>query len=128
MKLQEKLMLLGLTTLVVGGVVYTRVFIEKRNREELREIAYEIAFTWREKLDLSIKQTIQLERIIIIYTIRKNQILNADIPELAKIKKLQKVQIKEHKELRKILTIEQFEAYVGINKKIPNKVMDSLSA
>src|SRR5690606_15056517 len=110
------------------GFVYSQIFIHEKNRKDLREIARELAFSWRERLDLNEKQTRILEDIIIEFTIRKNNIINSDAPSQAKIQKLQKVQRREHRNLRKLLDDTKFDAYLGVNKNIPNKIMDSLSA
>lgn len=127
MTLKNKLIVLGLTTIAVGGFAYSQVFIRKKNRKDLILIAREIAFTWKEKLGLTLEQTQLLENIIIEFTIRKNEIINADKPEQEKIRRLQMVQVKEHNKLRKIFSKTEFDSYVGINRRIPNDIMDSLS-
>ncbi len=127
MKLKDRILLLGLSFILVGGFVYSQIFIHNRNRKELLDIAREIALNWKEKLGLNLEQTSKLEDIIIEFTIFKNEIINSAIPESEKIVKLQKIQRREHKNLQKILSESQFENYIGINKKIPNKIMDSQS-
>lgn len=126
MKFQNRLILLGVTAIAVGGFVYSQIFIHEKNRKDLREIARDIANNWKEKLDLTPAQTDVLENIIIEFTIRKNEIINSDAPSPIKIRKLQKVQRREHRDLKKVLNEEKFKAYVGLNKKIPHKIMDSL--
>ena len=126
MKFQNRLILLGVTAIAVGGFVYSQIFIHEKNRKDLREIARDIANNWREKLDLTPVQTDVLENIIIEFTLRKNEIINSDAPSPIKIRKLQKVQRREHRNLKKVLNEEKFQTYVGLNKKIPNKIMDSL--
>ncbi|HSP40905.1 MAG TPA: hypothetical protein VLN46_05685 [Gillisia sp.] len=128
MTLQNRFVLLGLTAIAVGGFVYSQIFIHEKNRKDLREIARELAISWKERLDLNEKQTSILEDIIIEFTIRKNNIINSDAPSQAKIQKLQKIQRREHRNLRKLLDDTKFDAYLGVNKNIPNKLMDSLSA
>ncbi|CAM4267264.1 hypothetical protein [Gillisia limnaea] len=127
MKLKDRILLLGLSCILVGGFVYSQIYIHNRNRKELLDIAREIAFNWKEKLGLNPEQTSELVEIIIKFTIFKNEIINSDNPESEKIAKLQKIQSREHKNLLKILSESQFENYIGINKKIPNKIMDSQS-
>lgn len=127
MTIQNRLILLGLTLLAIGGFVYSQIFIHEKNIKELREIARELALNWKEKLDLTEDQTRTLENIIIEFTIMKNEIINSDASENTKIKRLQKVQRREHKNLKKVLDDTKFGAYTGINKSIPNNVMDSLS-
>lgn len=127
MKLQNRILLLGLSTILVGGFVYSQIFIHNKNRKELKDIAREIALNWKEKLGLTPHQTSKMENLIIEYTIFKNEIINSTGPGKVKIARLQKIQRREHKNLRKILDEDQFETYVGINKKIPNRIMDSES-
>ena len=127
MTLKNRILLIGLSSILVGGFVYSQIFIHNRNRKELLDIAREIALNWKEKLGLNPKQISKLEDIIIQFTILKNEVINSDIPESEKIAELQKIQRSEHKNLQKILSESQFENYIGINKKIPNKVMDSQS-
>lgn len=127
MTLQNRLVLLGFTAIAVGGFVYSQIFIHEKNRKDLREVARELALSWKQRLDLNERQTRVLEDIIIEFTIRKNNIINSDAPSQSKIQKLQKVQRREHRNLRKLLDETKFDAYVGVNKNIPNKIMDSLS-
>lgn len=126
MTIQKRLILSGIATIMVGGFVFSQIFIHNKNRRELRDIARELAYSWKEKLHLTTQQTSMLEDIIIAFTIRKNEIINSNIPYAVKIKKLQQIQVKEHKSLRKFLSDTEFEEYIGTNKKIPNPIMDSL--
>lgn len=127
MNLQKRILLLGLSSFVIGGFVVSQIYIHKKNRKELTDIAREIAQNWKEKLDLTKEQAAYLENNIIEFTIRKNEIINSDAPQKNIISRLQKIQLREHKNLKKILTEPQFEAYTGINKIIPNSIMDSMS-
>ncbi|MCM4159008.1 hypothetical protein FHG64_01935 [Antarcticibacterium flavum] len=128
MKKESRILLLGLAAITVGGFVYSQIYIHEQSRREIKEIANELALAWQEKLDLTLEQKLRLEDLIITYTIRKNAIINDSIPEYRKIQKLKKVQVKEHRNLKKILSDSQFNAYVGINKKIPDTIIDSVSA
>jgi PP-loop superfamily ATP-utilizing enzyme len=127
MKLQNRIFLLGLSVALTGGFVFSQIYIHEKNRKELREVAREIALNWKDKLGLSEEQTLLLEDIIIEFTIIKNEIIKSSQEKQAIIQNLQKVQVREYKNLRKILSEPQFDAYVGINKKIPNEFMNSLS-
>lgn len=127
MKLQNRILLLGLSSILIGGFVYSQVFIHNKNRKELKDIAREIALNWKEKLNLTPLQTSKLEDLIIEYTIFKNEIINSTGPGEVKIARLQKIQRREHNKLRKIFNETQFETYIGINKRIPNRIMDSQS-
>jgi len=127
MKLQNRIFLLGLAATLVGGFVFSQIYIHEKNRKELREVAREIALNWKGKLGLSEEQTLLLEDIIIEFTIIKNEIIKSQQEKQAIIQNLQRVQVREYKNLRKILSEPQFEAYVGINKKMPGQLTNSLS-
>ncbi len=128
MKLQNRIFLLGLAAALVGGFVFSQIYIHEKNRKELREIAREIALNWKDKLGLSEEQTLLLEDIIIEFTIIKNEIIKSQQEKQAIIQNLQRVQVREYKNLRKILSESQFEAYIGINKKMPAHFTNSLSS
>ena len=121
MKLQERIALIGAAGILVAGFVYSQIYIHKRNREELEEIARELAFTWKQKLDLDHEQTLLMEDVIIAYTIRKNEVLNSGVNEDSLIRRLQAIQRNEHKKLKKILTEEQFEKYIKVSKGLTQK-------
>jgi len=127
MKLQNRIFLLGLTVALVGGFVFSQIYIHEKNRKELREVAREIALNWKNKLGLSEEQTLLLEDIIIEFTIIKNEIIKSQQEKQAIIQNLQRVQVREYKNLRKILSESQFDAYVGIYKKMPGQFTNSLS-
>lgn len=111
MKLKGRLTLLGLAAALVGGFVYSQVYIHDRNRRELKDIAEELALIWQDRLGLTSIQTSKLINIIIEFTIRKNEILNAPVSEETKVRELQLVQQKENKSLKRILSPEQFVEY-----------------
>lgn len=121
MKSQERFALIGVAGLLVAGFVLSQIYIHKRNREELEDIARELAFTWKNQLNLDHEQTQLMEDVIIAYTIRKNEVLNSGVNEDSLIRRLQAVQRNEHKKLKKILTEEQFEKYIQVNKGLTRK-------
>jgi len=124
MKVKNRIQLLGLSTILVGGFVYAQIHIHNKNSKEIKEIASEIALEWREKLGLTLEQTRKLEVTIIEFTILKNEIINSNRSQKFIIRDLQLTQQREYKRLRKFFTSAQFTAYVGVNKKIPNALMD----
>jgi hypothetical protein len=125
MKLQNRLILLGIASAIVGGFVYSHVYMHEKNREELRAVANELAYNWKQQLGLTEEQTSLLEDLIIEFTIRKNDVISEISTEKVKIQKLKKVQVREHRKLKKVLSPEQFETYINMNKRIPNRLMDS---
>jgi len=119
MNLKNRIQLLGLSTILVGGFVFAQVYFHNKNSKEIKEIASEIASEWTEKLGLTPEQTKKLEATIIEFTILKNEIINSKRSQKFIIRDLQITQQREYKKLKKFLTNAQFTAYVGINKRIP---------
>ncbi|TVZ27776.1 hypothetical protein JM83_2838 [Gillisia sp. Hel_I_86] len=125
MKVKNRIQLLGLSTILVGGFVFAHVYTHNKHSKEIKEIAAEISSEWTGKLGLTPEQTKKLEATIIEFTILKNEIINSKRSQKFVIRDLQTTQQREHKKLEKFLTNAQFAAYVGINKKIPNELMDA---
>ncbi|UJH91524.1 hypothetical protein LZ575_01945 [Antarcticibacterium sp. 1MA-6-2] len=125
--MKNKLLLISMAGMMVAGFVYSQIYFHQQRRRDLKEIVQEIALTWQEKLHLSVIQTLQLEGIIISYTLRKNEIITANIPRQSKIKRLQIVQAREHQIIKKIMNEDQFAAYAGINRNIPDVTLDPIT-
>jgi len=121
MKLQHKIALISVAAVAVAGFVYSQIFIHEKNRKEIRDIANELAFTWKGHLDLSHEQTSFLEDAIIEYTIKKNEIINSSLSHIQQINKLKTIQKNEHNTLKKFLSEVQFENYIFLNKQITRK-------
>lgn len=121
MKLQYKIAILGIASAAVAGFVYSQIHIHEKNRREIKEIAEELAFTWRDKLNLTYQQTRLLEDSIIEYTIKKNEIINSTLGTEQQIVKLKTIQKSEHKAIQKFLSEEQFENYILLSKEITRK-------
>ncbi|MGB8705537.1 MAG: hypothetical protein WCD31_10950 [Gillisia sp.] len=124
MKLENRIALIGLSLVFVGGFVYSQIHIHQKNRKDIQGIARELALSWQEKLGLTDDQTFMLENIIIEFTLRKNDIINSTNLQEKKIKKLKRVQEREHMRLKKFLSTTQFDAYLTLNKRIANPVLD----
>lgn len=124
MTVKNRIQLLGLSTILVGGFVLAQMYVHSKNSKEIKEIAAEISLEWQEKLGLTEEQAKKLEVTIIEFTILKNDIINSNRSQKFIIRDLRAVQQREHRKLRRFLTTAQFTAYSGINKKIPNELMD----
>lgn len=121
MKLQHKIALISVAAAAVAGFVYSQIFIHEKNRKEIREIAAELALTWKGQLNLNPEQTDLLEDAIIEYTIKKNEIINSSLGNIQQINKLKTIQKNEHKTLKKFLDKDQFENYIFLNKQLTRK-------
>ncbi len=125
MELNKRLQLLGYSTVLVGAFVVANIYIHNKNSRDIKEVAQEIALEWKDKLGLSEEQRKKLESNIIEFTILKNEIINSNRSQKFVIRDLKDTQKREHLKLKRFLTSAQFTAYVGINKKIPNELMDA---
>lgn len=121
MKLQYRLALMGVATAAVAGFVYSQIHIHEKNRREIKEVAGDLAYTWKQQLDLNLQQTELLKDAVIEYTIKKNEIINSSLPTGQQINKLKTIQKGEHKALRKFMTEEQFTKYIELNRLITRK-------
>lgn len=121
MKLQHRIALVSVAAAAVAGFVYSQIYIHEKNRREIKEVAGELALTWKDQLQLNNEQTQMLEDAIIEYTIKKNEIINSSLGNVQQIHKLKAIQKNEHRSLRKFLNEDQFENYIFLNKQITRK-------
>lgn len=121
MKLQHRIAIISVAAAAVAGFVYSQVYIHEKNRKEIKEVAAELALTWKEQLNLTEEQTLLLEDVIIEYTIKKNEIINSSLATNSQIQKLKSIQNNEHKVLKKFFNEEQFENYIFLNRQITRK-------
>ncbi|GAA4324427.1 hypothetical protein GCM10023115_53730 [Pontixanthobacter gangjinensis] len=121
MKLQHRIALISVAAAAVAGFVYSQIYIHERNRREIKEVAGELALTWKDQLQLNQEQTQLLEDSIIEYTIKKNEIINSSLGINQQVNKLKAIQKNEHRSLQKFLTEDQFENYIFLNKQLTRK-------
>lgn len=119
--LNQRISLIGLAGMLVAGFVASQIYMNKKSREEIKDIAEELALLWKDRLFLDEEQTSKMEDLIIEYTIKKNEIINSSMNPIAQVRKLKGIQKAEHRNLRKLLSKEQFEKYLNINKEIRKK-------
>ncbi|HKJ47672.1 MAG TPA: hypothetical protein VJ973_01205 [Christiangramia sp.] len=121
MKVQHRIALISVAAAAVAGFVYSQIYIHEKNRREIKEVANELALTWKDQLQLNATQTQLLEDSIIEYTIKKNEIINSSLGTTQQINKLKSIQKNEYRSLSKFLNEDQFENYVYLNKKLTRK-------
>ena len=121
MKVQHRIALISVAAAAVAGFVYSQIYIHEKNRREIKDVASELALTWKDQLQLNSTQTQLLEDSIIEYTIKKNEIINSSLGTTQQINKLKSIQKNEYKSLRKFLDEGQFDKYVYLNKKLTRK-------
>ena len=122
MKLQQKIGLISVASMLVTAYVYSKVYIQEQRRQEIKDVAEELAYAWRPKLGLTLDQVHGFENLIIEYTIKKNEILNSSLNHDKQIRELKSIQREEHIKLQKLLTEEQFESYLAVSRKLTQKV------
>ncbi|TBW29349.1 hypothetical protein [Gramella sp. KN1008] len=121
MKLQHRIALISVAAAAVAGFVYSQIYIHERNRREIKDVAEELALTWKDQLNLNEEQTMLLENSIIEYTIKKNEIINSSLNISQQVNKLKAIQRNEHKHLKKFLDEDQYDHYIFLNKEITRK-------
>lgn len=121
MKLQHRIALISVGAAAVAGFVYSQIYIHERNRREMKEVAQELALTWKDQLNLDEEQTMLLENSIIEYTIKKNEIINSSLNIGQQVNKLRAIQKSELKHIKKFLDVDQYDHYIFLNKEITRK-------
>lgn len=83
---------------------------------EIREEANEAVEIWKDQLALTAKQEDLMEKKIIEFAMKREELLQSKMQEEAKTERLKLLQISEHKDMRDILTKPQFERYIAIQR------------
>lgn len=123
MKTQQKIAIIGAASFLIAGFVFSKIYINKNSREELLEIAEELALLWKNRLELDLYQTSKMEDLIIEFTLKKNAIINSKtLSEDEIIYRLKSIQKAEHKKLKSFMSEPQFVKYLELNKKISQEV------
>lgn len=123
MKTQQKIAIIGAAGFLVAGFVFSQIYINKKSRVELLEIAEELALLWKNRLELDLDQTSRMEDLITEFTLKKNAIIHSKaLSEDEIIYRLKSIQKAEHKELKSFMTKPQFAKYLELNKKISHEV------
>ena len=71
--LNQRISLISLAGMLVAGFVVSQIYMNKKSREEIKEIAQELALLWKERLLLDEEQTSRMEDLIIEYTLKKKR-------------------------------------------------------
>lgn len=82
--------------------------------QDLREIAKETTKKWDLELSLTEKQARLLEKKILKFEMKKEEVLNSKMNEEAKKARLTALQTEETHEFRNILTKPQYEKYLAV--------------
>ncbi|HSI70535.1 MAG TPA: hypothetical protein VK941_09900 [Gillisia sp.] len=91
--------------------------------QDPREIAREATERWNLELSLTAKQARLMEKKILKFEMKKEELLNSKMNEEAKKARLTALQTQESNEFRNILTKPQFEKYLAVKseKLMPGK-------
>lgn len=82
--------------------------------QDLREIAKEETAKWNLELSLTVKQARLIEKKILEFEMRKEELLNSKMNEEAKKERLVALQRRESNEFRDILTKPQYDKYLDV--------------
>ncbi len=85
---------------------------------EIREMARETTAMWTKKIGLTGKQEILMEKELITYAIKKEELLLSKMQEEAKAVRLLALQEAENAAMREILVQAQYERYLVIQQEL----------
>lgn len=88
---------------------------------EIREMATETSAMWSKELGLTEKQEILMEKELITYGMKKEELLLSKMQEEAKALRLLALQQAENAAMREILTKPQYERYLILQRELLDK-------
>lgn len=116
MKMKYKVLLIFTIALTTCAIGYSQSPTQGEPSQELREVAKEEVDVWIEELSLTGKQAALMEKKIIEFAIKRDELLQSKMREEAKTERLKALQLLEYKDMRDILTKPQHERYLAIKQ------------
>lgn len=118
MKISRKYQMVILFTVAffTTAIAVSQNMMQQDPDKELKEAAKEAVKYWEDELGLSAKQARLMEKKIIEFAIKKNQLIQSKMREEAKTERLKRLQELEYKDMRDILTGPQHERYLKLSK------------
>ncbi|MFO8147472.1 MAG: hypothetical protein R6U03_08800 [Gillisia sp.] len=120
MQLWNKIFLISVLTLICFSTStgYAQHIPQGEPSLEIREMSRETAAMWTRELGLTEKQEILMEKELIAYAMKKEELLQSKMQEEAKAIRLLALQQEENGAMRNILTKPQYERYVVLQQKL----------
>lgn len=118
---RHKILLIFLLVFFTTAIGYSQNMLQREPGEELKEVARETVDMWTRELALSEKQAELMEDKIIEFAMKKDRVIQSKMREEIKTESLKELQIKEHQDMRNILSKPQFEKYLEITE---NRIKD----
>ena len=120
MQLWNKIFLISVLALICFSTStgYAQHIPQGEPSLEIREMARETSATWTRELGLTEKQEILMEKELIAYAMKKEELLQSKMQEEAKAIRLLALQQEENGAMRNILTKPQYERYVVLKQKL----------
>lgn len=116
-----RLVLFLAIALFTGVMAYSQSMTQQNPSPELEEVAEEKRDMWTRELSLTDKQALLMEKKIIEFAMKKDELIQSKMREEAKTARLQELQELEIRDMRDILTKPQFETYLAIKQEQINQ-------
>ena len=98
--------------LLMAPSSYAQDLLQNEATPEMERSAKYEAQKWEDELSLTAKQLILMEKKIVEFAIKRQRVMNENIPEEQKLKRLTDLKILETREMRDILTKPQYDRYL----------------
>lgn len=95
---------------------YSQSMLQGEPSQEIREQADEAVDMWTDELSLTTKQADLMEKKIIEFAMKRQELLQSKMREEEKTERLKALQISEINDMRDILTGPQHERYIAIQR------------
>lgn len=111
-----RFILILIAVVFTSATGYSQSMVQGEPTTEIREYADAETEMWKDELALTSKQEDLMEKKIIEFAMKKQELLQSKMEEEAKTERLKMLQISEHRDMRDILTKPQFERYLAIQR------------
>ena len=112
MKAIPKIFLLFAVVFFTSTSAFSQSILQDDPHRDLEIEANNAAEMWQEELSLSSKQMDLMKRKLVEFAIKKQNILDSNLPAETKVKRFKRLQVLENKDMRDILTKPQYERYL----------------
>lgn len=107
-----RLILTFALTVLFASMTSAQDLMQNEPDREMEIAARNEVERWEDELSLRAKQMMLLEKKFVEYALKRERVLNENIPEQEKLERLTDLKMLEMGEIRDILTKPQFERYI----------------
>lgn len=98
--------------LLMAPATFSQNMMQNQATPEMERAAVDEVQMWEEELSLTAKQMALMEKKVVEFIIKRQRVMNENIPEEQRLERLTDLKILETREMRDILTKPQYDRYL----------------